>query len=485
MSMLPKNINPITMTQPAEVPTSLPRGLRDFLNKVRNLPTIRDTNLSTLEIEYFGEEPTIIERYRPDNIDDSFWNITKSLMLHMNTTRIAIRSLEGVYSGGQTRRVEGTGDYVEALNAYANSSIYREAVPIHFTNAVLFGTSAATPTWDDETDQMETVLHDPVRTRLYARPSSVKSLLALVEHDRHGRFVRFVTREGSGEIYAPDLGEEPRVALYNPGLPYLLSSVAYGEDRRAYGNVYGASLVRQTVGYNRILTNCYYFLGLLIKWQAKAMLVIMAGEKGGADAMPKKIATVAGSPTMLLDKDSVAKFLSPDAKFHEVLEVIDSYLQFLAVSLGIPKTVFQPQDNMSAESAKLEGAPLVAQMRKLANQFEEYEKDLLLRHAAFLHVRAGEMKTIAELRREYDFVVRLKPWNYSDDIYRNSAAMIALVNAGIMRLRDAIKEANPEIPDEEVEQLIAEQQERVARDMEKEMSIAAGSGDGGDPVVNQ
>jgi hypothetical protein len=463
-TVTPNNLGPIN------IPDALPPDLRAFLDQVRTMPRNRDHRLKILKDEY-DSDSGIIEKFRPVNVKDEFWATTKELMLHMNTTRVAVRSLNGVYSGHQTRRITGEGKFVEELQAFANSHAYKTAAAVRFTDAVLFGTSATSPYWDPDIETLETVVHDPVTTRLWGAPANVKKLLALVEQDPHGRWLRFITAMGSGTVFAQNLPDTPRLAMYEPALKTILASVAYGEDRRAHGEVCGASLVRETPGYNRILTNCYYCLGLLIKWQSRSLLTIMSGDKGSADSLKGKITQINGTTALLLDQGATAQFISPAAKFSEILQVIASYLNFLAVLLGIPKSVFDAQDNVSAQSARLEGAPLLSTMRKLARDFEAYEADFLLRSANYLHLLRDQVQmTIGELMKLYQISVRIEPWDYTNDTNANAANIVQLVNAGIVRLQDAIRDANPQLTDDEISAMVESKQNELNRTMEAKLS---------------
>ena len=456
-------------------PRNLPARVRDWLDDKLKVVRIRDSRIAELMEEYDGDPGELERKYKPDNVKAEFWTATRALMLHMNTTQIAMRSFAAVYAGSQTRRVTGAGRFVSEVNEFANSPEWKAAAALHFHNAILCGTSWATPTHDDEAGRLDVVLHDPVRTHYWTDPANVKRGLGLVEFDAAGRFARFQTRQALG-ILRPR-GASDVTVFEGEGLPWLPVAVAYGDDRRSVGDRYGRSRVRQTAGFNRILTHAYYALGLLIKWQSRSLLVISGGDAGGESAMPKRFRQVAGNTAMLLDKDGKAEFISPNAKFAEILEVINSYLTFLAVSIGLPKSVFLPQDNVSAQSARLEGAPLISTLRGMARQFEGYEAEVLLRAAGVLHLRRGEVLSLAALREQYQVSVRLDPWDYTDDLPTTAGTLVNLVANGLMRFEDAVRRVNPELTDEEVAELSLEGAEQARS------QAAVRSGAGAPPLV--
>jgi hypothetical protein len=472
MTMLPQNVLFDLIEGDPIVPAWFPPAFRDFLQKVKGLGTIRCSRSLALRQEYESSEPEIIERYRPAYVKPELWERTRELMLHMNTTRIAVRTLLGVYSGTQTRRVSGSGQYVEQINSFVNSTQYRKGALAHFLNSILIGTSLATPIYDPPNDELHMIVHDPIRTYIYTSDWDIMDTVAIVEFDLRRRYIRFITRDGAGVILDRTFPKKDQVAFYSESLPYLLTSIAYGEDRRPFGEKYGGSMVGPTPGFNRILTNCYYCLGLLIKWQSRSLLMI-TGDKGGTDALPQKIVQIAGNTALLLGENGKGEFISPAAKFTEILAVINSYLGFLAVLLGIPKSIFFAQDNVSAQGARLEGAPLLSSMRQLATDSEDNEKDFIYRTAAYLHLR-NERRVIPmrDLRGMYDVAVQIEPWDYTDDPMSNANAIVSYVKSGIMRLRDAVAKANPGMTENEIDAFIEEQQREAVKASEAAAAAA-------------
>lgn len=476
MQFVPEQVlvNPLPSTD-IVVPSYFPTDLAQWLRSVVTLPTVVDTRASELWTEYdppIGHE----EKYRPENVKDEFWIITKPLMLHMNTTRIAVRSLCGAYSGRQERRITGSGPFADRLQQLISSEEWRNTAADNFRNAVLCGTSVAVPRYDEEANQYHMQLLHPVHTRVFTAPNDMHRVLAVTEHDSLGRWINFWGRTASGTIYnAGYQGERAETRWYSTPLPRVLASISYGEDRRSRGMVLGGSVVPSTPGYNRILTNAYYALGLLIKWQSRSILAISGGQTTSSDNAPVKFRQVAGHTALFMDQGSTASFLAPQAAFDQILAVVHSYLGFLAVALGLPKTVFIAQDNVSAQGAKLEGAPMLSSLRDLAKRFEAYECDASLCMGMFMHVGAGaamRWPSLAELADMYRPAVSIEPWDYTDDPLSNATALVSLTNAGLMRIHDAVRRANPELTEAEVTEWVLERQREIARRFESEAAAS-------------
>lgn len=447
--------------QPSSGPLTVPAGLTGeveaFVKNALNLCPIRDSLVWNLVDEYESDPARMQAKYRPENIREDMWETSRDFLLHMNTTKIAMRSLSGVYAGSQTRSVTGTGPFVEELNELVQSPMWSEVMEANYGAACLTGTSAVTPYYDVESDQLDLTLHDAVRLHLYANDSNVRDLQALIEFDRSGRWMRYVTRSSTGIIRA---NGKSQVSLYPEPLRMHPSVISYGESRLAFNDIYGKSLVWETPGYNRILTHIFWYLALLIKWQSKSLLVV-SGIADGAEPDLKSIRQVNGNTAWFL-KNGKAEFLSPSAKFAEILSVANAYLSFLAVSLNIPKSVFVPSDNQSGTAARLEGAPQTTTLRSGARRSETVETNAVLKAAFVLHLQRGQNLSMRELRAMYQPSIGISTYDYID----SNPDALAGIKSDIAKLIEAVGIANPEMTPSQVEDHVA----TVSTDMLNEMA---------------
>lgn len=444
------------------VPSWLPDELRQFLEAAKSLANPRCSRLAELVQQYESQGDDLIEMYRPGGIDMKLWAATRELMLHMNTTRIAARTLiSAVYGGTQDRLVTGSGKYVAELNDFMQSVRFKKNARVRFKNCVLSGTAIWVPGYSVLQDQVSNLIYDQVRSYVFTNERDIEDVEAVLEFDKLGRFVNFVTKFGSGTISGQEAKQGTDIVLYKEPLPYLPVAISYGEDRTADHEKYGGSLVGQTPGFNRILTHAYFALAQLIKWQVKSLLILSEGDGNELD-LSKRVKAFAGNTALIMPRGGGGQFIQPNANFKDTLAVATSYMGFLAVLLGFPRSVFMPQDNQSAEAARLEGAPMSSQARQLAQESEAYEQDIGLKHAAYLHMsRDGEILGMKRLRELYRVMVRIEAWDFTRDPGSASAAIIGYVNAGIMRLRDAIKAVTPSLTEDEIAAMIASKQKII------------------------
>lgn len=458
-----------------QIPSGLPPALHDFLKDVSAVTPIRDTTAFNLIQQHNSTDVDIAQQYRPAGTKDDFWQATKGLLLHINTTRIAVRALMGTYAGTQSRSVVALDNddlstaIAQEVHDYAQSHAYKRRVALHFRNAILAGTSILLPRYDVSNGTLSSLLMDPSRLRVSVPPADVEDVQGVADFQDSGRVLRFHHRLGSGTLIAGvtptyttlDTDDPAAITIYPQELPFCLAQISYGEDRRPEGNPYGRSAVAATPEYNRILTQAYYALSLLIKWQARSILLLSSETELNQDSLPMKLENVAGQVAILMGKGGKGEFIHPMPKFGEILDVVHSYMSFLAVLLGLPRSVFTPQDNQSAEAARLEGAPMASILRQHSDDAEAAETEMLWKVLAFQHLRRNQILTMAQLRKRYAVNVVISPHDWSGDINSSAASIVQLVQSGLLSIRDGIRRVNPGLSDAEVESRVVEAQARL------------------------
>ena len=395
------------------------------LRAVLDRPIVRDTELRDLQLLHDGD-PRIIhnERYfpKPNSMGKDEWEAVKRLLLYVNLVKPALRRfVSGVYGGSVTRAVTKDSAYsAELLEAVDAGTTYAQDARCHFENAGLFGTGVKAWVTNDD-GELDSWLPNPVYTHLTVNPRNIRETWGVFEYIAAGKELLFMTREGMGVLRA---GQPAQWQSYDWG--FLPATVGYGQDRRHRGEPYGISLVREAPGFSQRVSDATMNLALLQKLYTRCLLVIMGNPDEESVKEALALHGILQIPAGVTGERGDAKYVNPEAKFHETIAVITHDVGLACTSMGLPRDAFDSQiapNGDSAESAKLRAVPLTSQIAFLIEEWRQVEIDSLQRRAGMLqYAETGQPVTLGQLRKRVQVDVQIAPSSLPDKSYVESVA---------------------------------------------------------------
>ncbi len=263
------------------------------------------------------------------------------------------------------------------------------------------------------------------------------------------------------EIYTPhDIAIYEGGERVNPPTGYGALPFVLFHGRRLVGEVFGHSMLRGVAELNHALNESINNILEILRFQAFSLLVIQGGLHGlplDEDGRPKLAIGEAGF--LNVDAEGRVYFADPNPKIGEVLAVIDRLIAMMYETGSIPTAVVQPQQDHaeSAAARQVQFMPLVDLVAELQTFDAESERELietaLLIDAAH---RTGPTTMDAVRQRagkiEVTFPKSVLP---VDETARFQLAQ-AKRQAGLLTRKMMLREAHPELAEEELNAILDE-----------------------------
>lgn len=441
------------------VPRETPEELREIVGRVLKLGRVRDSELVRIEDWFKGGLRAKNSKYFPipAGVKSDIWRAWWPLLTPINLVVPAVKTwTRAVYSGRNIRRVVSAPDNIRAqLEEWVGSARYLKKMMRHRRNALLFGTSVAVPTVNED-GVVDLTLFDAVHTWVIVDPWDVERPIAVAEVK--GEIVRFVCLNGFGTITK----RGGKFVVANFGI--LPVSIWYGEDELEEGNPHGRSRVGEAVDMSISVTDVHFNIRIMQKLQTRSLLVI----KGKVESS-KQAANLGPTGGIEVEEGGDAKFIHPEPKIDETIKIIRTQVGLLATELSIPQDVLDAtitEAAQAAESARIRAIPLIQEADLLAKEWQDDERQLILMGAAMLEfnrAEGGNVIKMADIRRRVKVDVEIEPDVVPATKNEKVANGIALRGARIRSAEDTVREFNPTKSETEIAELVKEMEEQEAK----------------------
>lgn len=369
-----------------ELPTNAQPDELEFLeDMVVQSGSVREPELERIRDQYLGGPRAISLKYHPcpASRTPTEWERERRLIEHVNLVKPAVRAWNGsLYSGYQVRKVVKN-PHEEVIKEWLESPEYLQTIQAWDVNKILYGTAVAVPVRRKD-GSIHVWLPDPLYTHIYFDPIDLTpTAVAEAKKDR----ITYVTLKGQGYM-------TPTQTVHTPANFGILPVViGYGEDMRHYGSIYGDTLVRDPVYWSTAVTDTAFNLRLLQKQETANLLVVIGNatphlhraddEGGGGQAADPS----SSGHALQLDPGSDAKFIGPNPKIAETVQMQKHQIGLVAMSTSLPADVLDStlsQAQASAESARIRAIPLVQRALQRLPLVVADEKSLVLMATAVL-----------------------------------------------------------------------------------------------------
>ena len=431
------------------LPPGIDTATQAFLTRLTKLNTIRDRELVAVRDFWEGGEAAISDRYfpRPEGCEVRDWIQFRRLLTLVNLVRPSVRCWTAAVYGGQVNRVISQNPYRPCIDSWVHSVEYGEAIQAWMENAVLYGTSVAIPTWDPDTDELGVWLPCPLHTYVFTDPLNVRKVQGVAEVTKER--ITYWSVWGNGYMTRTASEHTPS------SIGWLPVAIAYGSDRRHSGEPYGISLVRDAVAWSQRATDISFNLAILQKLQTRAYLVLIGNPELSAD----KTDSWGPDKALKMDIGADAKFITPDAKIKETIDILKNVLGLLATSSSIPNDVLDSTLTVqvgSAESARIRALPLLQRARQLVPVWSSNETNLILAMTGLLEYQATQAPIgIKDLRARTVTDVQIVPNILPVSPNELTQDIIARLTVGLITPEDAVRQLYPNKPDAAVAAMAA------------------------------
>jgi hypothetical protein len=262
-----------------------------------------------------------------------------------------------------------------------------------------------------------------------------------------------VDKEGEWSVDGIDYG-------FFPGV------VCYGESMVEMGEPYGLSLCKYAAQMSIVQTDMLFKTLVLHATQTRQLLVTKGNTELVAGAEDGEGGTGQGMiPQLHLEEGADAKYIGPEARIQDSLNVMRSVMGLTATMEGIPMDVLDAQlteSVSSSEAARIRFVPLMQQAADLVVRWMGYEKRLIEAAGGVLHVRSGRGRLadgeVSQLHQvEVSIVSKVLPSTENE----TAQTVLALVAGGLKDPADAIREVNPGMGEDRVRKLVAEREAMI------------------------
>ena len=467
---------------PAGVPATT-RGL--ILRGLAERDEQRRVELDDLATQHAGGASALGDRYfpLPDGQNQIDWeDLKQRLLVHVNLTKTAARSLRAAVYGGTCRRAVLRNPYKEEITALLGRR-WSARMRGWFENKAVFGTAAAVPVLDWK-GRVRIWQPNPTRLRLYTDPMLADEYVALVEMSLDERTARFVTADAIGWLVkgaVPEVvkrGDAPVTDGRNgivqiADFGFFPAKIGYGEERTHLGQRYGVSLVRETVKASVRASDTLFNASMYQKLYTRAILWV----KGLIERGPEGEDLIQIYRGFLsLEKDGGTGYAVPESRMQDILELYKTLVFTTAVNTGVPIDDLMPHavGDQSAEAARRRAVPLTSMASELKEQNEHDEQDLVLLATALLRWReSGAPVDLDALSGEVETDIALtgtvNPVSDTERVQNTRS----LYEAGFVSAEDVIAEWNPKKGEESRRELV----ERLEARGEKPTTEAGSRGE--------
>lgn len=391
-------------------------------------------NLSELvEIrdQWEGGKRALSSKYfpKPQGADQNLWEQNKKLLTHVNLVGTAIRTwVNSVYADEAYRSArqcdDAVSDWIESDEFAA--SMYRWA---EYKTA--YGEAVAVPRWDEDLEELYTWLPDPVYTVIKYDDFDQRKVLGVAEIKKDR--IDFVSVWGEGYISKNAFGEVYEEPTKLDWLPAIVGGRGtLPKVRDAVNATYAAC----TVMYN---------IRMLQKQQTRSMLVRKDELEKLNSVGAGKIKRGTDTSSIDLSKDGDAKFISPDPKIKESIEVLRQVIIILATASGIPADVLDPtltESASSAEGSRIRAIPFIQNSKPLMRAWRSDERNVVFAAEYIMARVRNKPVKFKEVRKAVVVDIGLNPSVIPQSPNEEIQNIIAKVSFGLMTPEDAVRQVN-------------------------------------------
>jgi hypothetical protein len=438
-----------------KIPGNLPADIKDWLKQLTKVTGPRDGDLLKIREQFEGGDKAICEKYFPcpDGMERKDWHQFRRLLVHVNLVRPMVRCwTAAVYSGERIVNVTAAPHKLDIIKEFVRSPCYNDAIFDWNENAVTYGTAIAAPCYSKETEELSVWLPDPIYTWIQTDPMDVTKVLAFAEvNPKLGRII-FMTVAGSGWITKDASFFEPM------NFGWLPVAIAYGQSRIHRGEKYGLPLVSDAADWSVRITDTAFNASIIQKLETRSTLVI-TGDEEEVDASsgwgPGK--------DMKLRQDADAKYISPEAKLKETIDIMKQFMGLLATANSVPQDVFDAtltESVSSAEAARIRAIPLVQRAKQLVPTWRANEHKLITASCGMVEFIDGDQSKEIDyirLKRAVKTDIQITPNIIPLSMNEEVQNAIALGTAGYKTRTDLIRQFNPMKDDAQIAAMVAEQ----------------------------
>lgn len=460
-------------------------GLASSAEKAKSTDAHRK-ELKHLRWWYESSPETTTEEFYPrlDGVLPPVWRRMRRLIPRVNVLRPCVSTLvSAVYSGDVVRTLHKSP--VPDLQKYVNSPAYNGAVIKWCTNALLFGTALAVPQVSKD-GKISIYLPDPVVTWIETDPLDIYKITKIAEVT--DQCIRYTTLTGYGIAFRTGkLGTSVHVPC-NYGTEYLPVAYAAGEDCRCSGRILGVSAVRDALYWAQAIGDCIFKIRILQAKETTNLLVVIGDEETPLGNNPEigqqgESTEGTGQPDKVkVSMGGDVKFIAPDPKITQSVEIVRVLIGQLATALGIPADALDANYSLasaSAEAARIRAIPLLNRSKLLCQQWADYETDLIRAiTAAFEYSKTLGAIKLADLEEPRVVTeIQYNPYVLPQSPMEVTTNLIARLGAGLVSPEEALREDRPNRAPELVKSM--------ADDMRAQHSAAGGPAASVDTVFKQ
>lgn len=452
------------------IPDSLTDELQAFLKWAMQHPgKVNQSELREIRDHWAGGKAALSAKYfpKPKGADPVLWEQNKRLLTHVNLVGTAIRTwVNAVYAEEAYRSL--TGGY-EELATWIASDEFASSMYAWAENKTAFGEAVAVPRWDPELEELFTWLPDPVYTIIRRDPNNKRRILGIAEvtTDR----IEFVSIWGEGYITKSEYDIEE----YELKLDWLPAIV--GGDGKT-------PKVRDAVNATYACCQVMYNIRMLQKQQTKSILVRMDDLEKLTPVGGGKIKRGTDASSIDVSEKGDAKYISPDPKIKESIEVLRQQIIILATASGIPADVLDPtltESSSSAEGSRIRAIPFIQNSKPVARDWRSDERSIIHAGQYYLAIVKKERKRYTEVRKAVIVDIGLSTVAIPMTPNEETQDTIARVSFGLTEAIDAVRRGNGTKSEKQLWLMAKKIDKRLAE--QGAQSVAQRAVGGGRPTV--
>lgn len=451
-----------------KIPENAPPATKEWLRKLSKINGPRDGSLVRIRDHFEGGDRAISETYfpRPEGVHTTDWRQLRRLYAHVNLVRPSARCWSAAVYSGDVQRDVTEAPHKPVIKEFIKSPEYTQAIEAWNENAIVYGTAVAVPCYDydeeSKTGELSIWLPDPLYTWIETDPVNVRKITAVIEINPKCQRVMYIRTDGMGWM-TKDNSEHQEMDF-----GWLPVAVAYGQSCLHRGEKYGISLVRDAVDWSIRCTDVAFNISILQKLQTRATLVIIGQE----DMADDENSGHGPNKELKLRPESDAKYISPDAKIKETIEILKQMIGLLATSTSIPQDVLDAtltQQVSSAEAARIRAIPLVQRARQLVPIWRANEHNLIMAIEGLLEynesknpVKYADLKN--RVKTDIQITPNIIPMSRNEEVQN----VIALLQSYLITAEDAVRTFNQSKTEDDIKAMA----DKVREVQEKESAQA-------------
>lgn len=451
-----------TATRKLAVPASINEKLRSFLCAVMNSAPSNQRELQEIKDQWEGGEAALSAKYfpMPNGADPNLWKLNKKLLTHVNLVGTVVRTwVNAVYADDGYRSAKGCD---EAVSRWIESDEFAASMYRWAGYKVAFGNAVAVPRWDDVLEEIYTWLPDPVNTVVMVDKKDRRKIIGVAEVTNTR--LDFISLWGEGTLYADDYDVEEWDEL--DWLPAIVSGP-------------GAPMVRDAITATYSACTVLYNTRTMQKQQTTSILVRRDNLEKLAAVGAGRIRKGPDSGSIDLSPDGDAKFITPDPKIKESLEILRQIIIVLATASGIPADVLDPtltESSSSAEGSRIRAIPFIQNSKPLLRAWRSDERNVVYAGEYLMRMVRGKTPEFKELRRSVVVDIGLSMAAIPQSPNEETQDLIAKVSFGLMTPEDAVRKLNYTKSKEQIIEMATALKDRLEQGAQELAQKALGGG---------